>query len=415
MKTNQARISGALSVKPAAAGIGSESFKAESFEQESLASAGLSAPASLRLPRLARLLGPLLLAILAAGAVFSPSSAQAQCDCGSISSIVREAAERIITGIARPLDAAIRQAASYETQNLHLDLVALREAIILSQESITAAIRSADKSAAERELERTFDTPSRPPTQCGDDQMGGALLGGTRTSAKTGEAIMDKLIERKSRFEWPVDYLREMGEFPEPAQSASTIGALSSGRTLTLEELKGAERTIEALSDPFPPPSLPEASRESSAGKIYETRKWDYETRQILYQSVLARRVSDLAPVIEDLAEWAGEKWAQMGGEGSPPGLVEGKMSKEALFWLLGNMRLSSANWHERILPSLTEAGLLREMASIMAVDLEITRRIEERLGEMSMMMAFDGLRSLEAGAGEAMRLQYRRALGQAE
>ena len=30
------------------------------------------------------------------------------------------------------------------------------------------------------------------------------------------------------------------------------------------------------------------------------------------------------------------------------------------------------------------------------------------------MMMALEGLRSLEAGAGEAMRLQYRRALGPA-
>jgi hypothetical protein len=358
-------------------------------------------------PLLKILMGPVL-----AAALLTPLEAKAACDCGTISSIVQSAAEKIVSGVVRPLEAAVRQAASYETQNLHRDLVALREASILGQESIAAAIRAADRSAAERELERTFDTPSRPSTGCGDDRMGAVLLGGQQALAATGEALMDKLSERRGRFGRPVDYLRETESFPEPRKAAKSLGALSSGRTFTLEELKEAERALESLSDPYPPAKLPAQAAKAPAGKIYEAQKRDFERRQGLYQSVLAKRLAERAPTLEGLSDWAGSKWSEMGGEGPPPGLESGAMSKEALIWLLANVRLSSSNWHERLLPSLTEAGLLREMASMMATGLELQRSQAEHLGDIAMMMALEGLRSLEAGAGELLRLQYRRAMG---
>ena len=284
----------------------------------------------------------------------------------------------------------------------------------MAQESISASIKAADLSASQRELERTFDAPSQPSTNCGDDEMGAILLGAMGTGRKTAEAIMGKLFERRDRHPRPVDYLREMGEFPGPAEAAGDLGALSSGRTFTTEEMLGAERLIEALSDPLPPADLPEVAAATPAGRIYEIQKRDYETRQSLYQSVLAKRVEARAPTMEGLSDWAKGKWAQMGGAGDPPGLVGGRMSREALSWLMANLRLSSANWHEGVLPALTEAGLLREMASMMAMDLELSRQRNEHLENLSMMMALEGLRGLEAGAGEAVRAQYRRALGPA-
>jgi hypothetical protein len=101
-----------------------------------------------------------------------------------------------------------------------------------------------------------------------------------------------------------------------------------------------------------------------------------------------------------------------MGGQGQVPGLTNGRLSQEALFWLLTNMRLASGNWHEEILPKLPEAGLLREIASMMAVDLELSRRQNEQLGNISLILSLNGLNYLENGAGQALRAQYRRALG---
>jgi hypothetical protein len=353
------------------------------------------------------------LALLASLALaFSAAPARAQgCDCLAVGQIARGAAERVVAGVAGPLEAAVARAASYETQNLHRDLVALREAVLAGQEAVSASIRAADRSAAERELERSFDAPSQPPSNCGGDAMGGALLGSRATGGRAGEAVMEKLYERRGRHGRPVDYLREMEAFPEPKAAAASLGALSSGRTLSAGELKSAERLIEGLSDPLPPPELPAAAAAAPAGRVYAARKRDYETRQGIYQSVLAKRLAARAPTMEGLSGWAAARWAEMGGAGEAPGLADGRMSREALLWMLSNMRLSSANWHERVLPALTEAGLLREMASMMAAGLELSRERNEHLENISMMMALDGLATLEAGAGEAVRLQYRRAL----
>jgi hypothetical protein len=284
----------------------------------------------------------------------------------------------------------------------------------MSQDAVTAAIKAADRDEARRDFEKTWDPSAQTPAECGGDAMGGGLMLSRETMEETQEAIMEKVGERSRRHERPVDYLVEMGSFPEPAEVPASIGALSWGRTLTLEELSAAEKMIESMTNPLPPGRLSEGDARTAAGRIYEVQRKDFEARQALYQSVLAKRVAVRAPTLEGLAEWASDKWRQMGGEGPVPGLADGRMSQEALFWLLANLRLSSANWHEQVLPKLPEAGILRDMASMMAVNLELTRRQNEHLGNISMLLAFGGLSSLDAGAGEALRQQYRRAVGSA-
>jgi hypothetical protein len=361
--------------------------------------------------------GPLAAAVLAAQLILwalAPAQAKAWCDCATAARIAYESAERIVTGIARPLEAAVQRAASYTTLNLHRDLVSLREAVILGQESVSAAVRAADRSAAEREIERSFDLGSQPSTSCGNDDLGAVLLGSRDLVDLAGQAVVDRAAERRTRHDRPVDYLRELSAFPEPKDAASRLGVLPAGRTFTVAELAEAERTLEALSDPLPLPALPEGPAGAPAGRAYEVQKRAYETRLGIYQGVLAKRLADRAPTLDGLESWARSKWESMGGEGDPPGLVEGRLSQEALAWLLSNLRLASANWHESVLPAMTEAGLLREMASMMAVELELSRRRDEHLQNISTMMAIAGLERLASGEGEALRLQYRRALGPA-
>jgi hypothetical protein len=101
-----------------------------------------------------------------------------------------------------------------------------------------------------------------------------------------------------------------------------------------------------------------------------------------------------------------------MGGNGSVPGLENGLLSENSLFWLLTNQRLSSANWHEEVLPTLPEAGLLREMASMMAVQLELSRRQNEYLENIATTLALQSLDTLEKDTGAALRNQYRKVAG---
>jgi hypothetical protein len=343
---------------------------------------------------------------------FQPGKLMAYCDCGTLSRIVNSAAERIINGIATPLELVIQKSAAYATQNVHKDLVSLREAVLMGQQSVTSAIRAANDEQAERELEKTYELSSQPVTSCGNDTMGGELLKSKKSIDDTGEAIMEKVLERRGRFERPVDYLVELSTFPVSDSAPKRFGALSSSLTMSLPELKEAERILEGLSNPLPPAKLPESFENTPAGHIYQIQKRAFETKQSLYQSVLAKRLAERAPTIEGLSEWAASKWRQMGAPGQAPSSEDGRFSQEALMWLLTNMRLSSANWHEQVLPALPEAGLLREMASMMAVELELSRQRNEKLDNISMMLALDGLEKLEVGSGEALRLQYRRAVG---
>jgi hypothetical protein len=282
----------------------------------------------------------------------------------------------------------------------------------MGQESVTSAIRSANSDQAEREFEKTYDMSSQPITSCGDDTMGGSMLSSQKSVELAGEAILEKIMERRERFTRPVDYLVELGTFPGASKAPSRFGTLTEALTLSLGELKEAERILEGLSNPLPPPMLPPGAKTTPAGRIYEIQKRGFEIRQSIYQSILARRLAERAPAVEGLSDWALNKWQQMGGQAEPPGLVEGRLSQQSLVWLLTNLRLSSANWHEQILPALPEAGLLREIASMMAIELELSRRRNEKLDNLNMMLALEGLEKLESGAGEALRLQYKLAVG---
>ncbi|MDR1546188.1 MAG: hypothetical protein LBU12_05660, partial [Deltaproteobacteria bacterium] len=206
----------------------------------------------------------------------------------------------------------------------------------------------------------------------------------------------------------------EAARAPSPKLASARFGLLSSGLTLTWAEFEEAQRLLEQLTDPLPPAEPSEALLRTPAGRVYAALKNDYEARQELYQGVLAKRLADRAPSVEGLAPWAADRWREMGGEGPPPGLVEGRLSETALLRLMTGQRLASANWHEEILPRLTEAGLLRELAAMEAVRLELDRRRNEHLENLTLMAALSGLSELEAGRGEALRLQRRRATGAA-
>ncbi|MDR2613477.1 MAG: hypothetical protein LBG06_11910 [Deltaproteobacteria bacterium] len=373
-----------------------------------------------RSPRAIRALRAALLAALAlpAAALLAPPGALAQgCPCPSLQALLKAAAEQVVRGIAPPLEIALRDSAAWGTGELHKDLAALREAVLFTGRGVEAAVRAADKSAAERQIERTYEAASQPPSSCGNDAMGAGYQLSERARGEAAADIAERALSRKGRYRRPLDYQGERLDpsWPAPARAAHLLGAVRSPATYTLAETAEAERLVETLSDPYPAPALSEAQRGTPAGRAYEAARLDHETRQALYQSALARRAADRAPSVEGLEPWARGKWEDMGGSGDPPGLAEGRLSQEALFWYLANMRLGSANWHEQTLAALPEAGLLRELASMEAVELELLRRLNERLELVAALLAADGLERLGGAPREALLALYNRAAGTGE
>ncbi|MDR1036268.1 MAG: hypothetical protein LBT40_06780, partial [Deltaproteobacteria bacterium] len=313
----------------------------------------------------------------------APSPALAQgCPCPALQGLLRAAADQVTAGIAPPVELAVRESAAWGAGELHKDLTAIREAVLFASKSMEAAVKAADKGAAERQIERTYEAGSQPPAVCGNDAMGAGYQISSRTLARAFEDISGRVMSRRGRFLRPLDFQEERlaPGWPGPEKAAGLLGPASGPGTYTLEETADAARLIETLASPYPAPDLSEGQLATPAGRAYEARRRDFETRLALYQSVLARQAADRAPSVEGLEDWVRGKWEDMGGAGEPPGLADGLLSQDALFWYLANMRLGSANWHEQELSTLPEAGLLRELASMKAVEIELARRRNEKL-----------------------------------
>jgi hypothetical protein len=321
-----------------------------------------------------------------------------------------------VNGIAVPLENVIKEATSYGLDNLHRDLVSLREAVLLAKDSIGASIEAADRNGAEREIERTYEAGSQPATSCALSEMGAGLQLGNITREKVLSDILERMAERGKRHARTLDYAEELLDphWPGPERAAALLGTGLSPATLTVDETAEMEKLLESLSDPNPLAELTEAQKKTPSGKIHETMKKDFETRKTLYRGILARNAMGKVPTMTGLEDFVKGKWEDMGGQGPPPGLTDGKISEETLFWYLANMRLASANWHEETLPTLPEAGLLRELVSMQAISLELLRRQNLNLETLNNLLALEALQNLDAAKSEGIRLQYNRTVSRA-
>ncbi|MDR3155060.1 MAG: hypothetical protein LBW85_12535 [Deltaproteobacteria bacterium] len=369
---------------------------------------------TMRAPRAALFPAAFAAALAALGLAAPPAALAQGCPCTALQSIMRGAAELIVGGIAPPVERAVRESAAWGAGELHKDLTAIREAVMFATSQVEAAVKAADKSSAERQIDRTFEAGSQPPSSCGNDAMGAGYQLSERTRARSGADIVERVLSRAARFSRPADFQEErLAEgWPGPEAAARLLMPAGAPVTFSLGDTGDAARLIETISNPYPPPALSEEQKATPAGRAYEAGRLDFETRQALFQSVLARRAADRAPSVEGLEPWARGKWEDMGGSGDPPGLEEGRLSQEALFWYLTNMRLASANWHEQTLAALPEAGLLREIASMKAVEIELLRRQNEKLDVVSALLAAAALGELEGAPREALRVLYGRASG---
>jgi hypothetical protein len=358
------------------------------------------------------------LSFFAAFGLFSllaPPKAQAAvgCDCGTMGSLLRSAAQTVVAGIANPLALVIEKAAGYQAATLREDLTAIREAILMAQEKTSEAIEEAGRGEADRVAERTYEPASQPVTNCLNDLLGEAWREAAPALGAVRESLQKSAAARSAKSARPADYLKEINSGALKAENLSRLlGTAPEALTLTEAEFSLAGAALGELTDPMPAPALPAGLADGAAGQVYSAAKSDLEKRLSVYQGILAQRLASRAPAIGGLGEWAARKWREMGGSGTPPGLVDGYFSEASLTWFLANLRLGSANWHEKILPALPEAGLLREMAAMGAVQLELSRRQALHLENVSLLLALEGLDRLDQRARPALRNQYRLALG---
>lgn len=94
-----------------------------------------------------------------------------------------------------------------------------------------------------------------------------------------------------------------------------------------------------------------------------------------------------------------------------PPGIVDGKMSEAGLFKLLSQMRIGNPNWFNQV-TTATEAGLLREMTVMQAIQIELTRKNNELLDRLGVVVSLDFLTRMEGATGKELSDLYTRMVG---
>jgi hypothetical protein len=210
----------------------------------------------------------------------------------------------------------------------------------------------------------------------------------------------------------PVEYLDRIMNDDHPDAKAMTDSLYPLKDTLTVDQVAQAHESIKTLTNPRPLPSVTGAQKETPAGQTYAAARLIHEGRLAVVTETLNDHVVFHAPTLPDeVTSWAQSQWSEAGGSGTPPGIVNGKLSEAGLYKLLSQMRLGNPNWFVQV-TAASEAGLLRELVMMQAVQLELTRKNNELLDRLAVNSSLDFLTRMEGTDGKAMTDLYTRMVG---
>lgn len=167
--------------------------------------------------------------------------------------------------------------------------------------------------------------------------------------------------------------------------------------TLSADQLNKAMFAIRVAVDPFPTPPLREGYSEQKGAQKYEAHRKIKYSRLAMPSAVISGIVASYAPVME-LGEWAEKTYADMGGQGKPAQVVNGKISPMGYIDMMVSSRFANQEWYsgEKGIHAKTPTGLLRELAIMESVNMEMQRRQMAYMQQTAGLLAQD--QALEAG-----------------
>ena len=349
-----------------------------------------------------------------------PSRALAYCDCASVTLIVTQASMQTVQAVnaytameAMAIRSEILLAAQNIIGTIKTESATIVRAIVGLKESNAAMLKGQAAASEAIKTEDLFGKASQPAGLCGASSVGA----GMQLSARAGMQIQGAMRDRQREYAnrpgaRPVEHLHRILDDDHPDSKAIMDALFPLNHTLTEAQVVQAHEAIKTLANPRPLPVVTDAQRDTPAGQIYAAARQIHDARLSLVAETLNSHVVYHAPTLPDeVAAWAQSQWSDAGGSGTPPGIVNGKLSEAGLFKLLSQMRLGNPNWFVQV-TSATEAGLLREMVLMQAVQLELTRKNNELLDRIAFNAALDFMTRMEGTDGRAMADLYVRMVG---
>ena len=332
----------------------------------------------------------------------------AGCGCGSINAMISAAKSETIQAVnaytaaeAQAIRSEILLAAQNIIGTIKSETATVVRALVALKESNVAAIKGQAVAAAQ------------PSGLCGATSLGA----GIQLGAQAGQEIHATMREKQFAYAntpgtKPVEFLHRILADDQPSEPESLDALFPLQSTLTEDQVAQAHESIKTLANPRPLPMVTDAQKETPAGQTYAAARKVHEERLAAVTEALNHHVVLHAPTLpEDVTEWAQNQWSEAGGSGTPPGIVDGKLSEAGLYKLLSQMRVGNPNWFAQI-ATATDAGLLREMAVMQAFQMELARKNMELMDRLTVIAALDFLSRMEGTTGRDMDDLYARMVG---
>ena len=344
----------------------------------------------------------------------------AGCDCGSVSAIVARASTQTIQAVNANTTAeaaAIRSEILLAAQNIigtiKSESATIVRAIIGLKESNAAIIKGQAVAGEAMRTEDLYGKAAQPAGLCGASSLGAGVQLSAQAARQVHQTMRSKQLEYSNKpGSKPVEFLERILDDAHPTEKEIVDSFFPLQDTLTDDQVADAHEAIKTLSNPRPVPVVTDAQKETPSGQTYAVARKIHESRLAAATETLNNHVVYHAPTLpDDVASWAQKQWQDAGGSSPTPGIVNGKLSEAGLFKLLSQMRLGNPNWFTQV-TSATEAGLLREMVMMQAVQLELTRKNNDFLDRLSFLASLDYLTRMEGSTGQEMNDLYTRMIG---
>ena len=353
--------------------------------------------------------------------ILFPAQAWASgCGCGSIQAMITVSqlqTVQAVNAVTMSEAESIRSEILYAAQNIigtiKSESATMVRAIVGLKESNAAMIKGQAAASESMKSEDLYGKASQPSGLCGASSLGAGMQLSARAATEVRSAMREKQREYASKAgARPVEYLERITGADHPDAKAMSDALFPLQDTLTEDQVAEAHETIKTLANPRPLPMVTDAQRNTPAGQTYGAARLIHEGRIATVTETLNSHVIHHAPTLPDeVTAWAQSQWSDAGGSGTPPGLVNGKLSEAGLFKLLSQMRIGNPNWFVQV-TGATEAGLLRELVMMQALQLELTRKNNELLDRIAVNASLDFLTRMEGTDGKAMADLYTRMVG---
>ena len=342
------------------------------------------------------------------------------CDCGSINAMINNSREQTIQAVNAHTSAeanAIRSEIILAAQNIigtmKADTATIVRAIVALKESNAANMKGQAIAGQTLKSEDMYGKAAQPAGLCGSSSLGAGVQLGAQAAREVHSTMRERQLEYGNRDgAKPVEHLERVlsDEHPTEKETVDAIFPLNS--TLSEDQVAQAHESIKTLANPRPLPVVTEEQKETASGQTYAAARKVHEARLETIMDNLNSHVAMHSPTLpDDVVAWAKNQWSEAGGSGTPPGIVDDKLSEAALYKLLSQMRTGNPNWFTQV-SAATDSGLLRELVLIQAFQFEVARNNNELLDRLTVIASLDYLTRMEGSGSKAVEDLYTRMVG---